>query len=134
MTPAACLQEQATKPENDRGLSTMSPKALHAAEFGLKLPGTVNLSEALPEEGGRTWEVVYLLSEQHAEDIGLEIGHCTDPDIRETLGYFVELSVYHQHNPETDRAFHSRMTAHPTRDQMARLRDFLDFLLRQPDA
>jgi hypothetical protein len=102
---------------------------LHVTNLEFNIHGSVDLSEALPEEGGRT----YLLSEEDAEDVNLDIGHCTDPDIRDTLGYFIELSVYHRKNPETNRVFHANMTVHPTRGDIVRLRDFLDFLLRQPD-
>jgi hypothetical protein len=53
--------------------------------------------------------------------------------MRDTLGYFIELGTHNQHNPETNRAFHASLTVNPTRGEMVKLRDFLDFLLRLPD-
>lgn len=101
--------------------------APHNAALELKVPGAVSLREGLPAES------VQLLLADDAEDIQLAIGHGTDPDLRDTLGYFIELSVYHQRDPETGRIFHSTMLVHPTRRDMVRLRDFLEFLLRQPE-
>ena len=108
------------------------PAAPHNAALEFKVPGAVDISERLPDEGCGSYKSVQLLEAEDAEDIGLEIGHCTDPEIREVLGYFVGLSVYHQHDPETDRVFHSRMSVRLTRGEMVRLRDFLEFLLRPP--
>ena len=105
--------------------------APHNAALELKVPGMVDLSERLGLGCG-DYKSVQLLAVEDAEEIQMEIGHCTDPDMREVPGYFIGLSVYYQRDPETGRVFHARMSVHPTRDEIVRLRDFLEFLLRPP--
>jgi hypothetical protein len=103
---------------------------VHSAELGLKVCGEVEIDERLPPEGSNNYKSVQLLSVEDAEDIELEIGHCTDPDMRDDLGYFLGLKLYHQRNPETDRVFHTKIMVHPSRDELVMLRDFLEFLLK----
>jgi len=107
-----------------------SAMTVHNAELGLKVRGTIEVEERLSPEGSQPYKSVQLLSVEDAEDIQMDIGHCADTDMRDDLGYFLEFKCYHQHDPETDRVFHSKISVRPTRDELVMLRDFLDFLLK----
>jgi hypothetical protein len=117
----------------------MSPAPLaraaqYVANLEFEFSGTLDLRERLPpREGSEYFDTGQLLSVE-SEDIDMEIGYCTDPNTREPIGYYIELRAPNQRDPETDRVFHATLTVHPTRGDIVRLRDFLDFLLRQPDA
>jgi hypothetical protein len=103
---------------------------VHNAELELKIRGAVEIDERLPPDGSDNYKSVQLLSVEDAEEVELEIGHCTDPEMRDDLGYFLGLKLYHQRNSETDRVFHSKINVHPTRDELVMLRDFIEFLLK----
>jgi hypothetical protein len=103
---------------------------VHIVELILKARGEVQVDERLPPEGDEIYKIVQLLSVEDAEEVELEIGHCTDPDMRDDLGYFLGLKLYHQCNPETDRVFHTRISMNPSRAELVMLRDFLEALLK----
>jgi hypothetical protein len=99
----------------------MSPRAaLYHTNLEFEGTGTLYLRERLPPPKGSEYFGTGDLLSVEPEDIALEIGHCTNPEMREVPGYFIELSAHNQQDPETGRV----LVAHPTRDQM----------VRQPDA
>ena len=89
------------------------------------LPGVVEVSERDAQDENGLWSSTMLVEKKEAE-----------PDLSVTLnddGAKIYVSAHHVENDETKRAFHVRLDLNLSWNDIARLHDFLELLIKCKD-
>ena len=106
----------------------MSADDPYNTELGFKLDGTFDVSERVGDES--PFETLSLV--ESPDVLSVEFGYSEDGDVTEEVGFFIGLSCHHVKNEETGRVFHANLRVHPDREQVKRIRNFCDYLLKLP--
>lgn len=92
-------------------------------DLGLRLPGTVGISERRPGSNDRTYNTESLVE---YEGTDIEMSLCVD----ENNDLKLLVSQYHMENESTGRAFHANTQLYINHADLEKLREFASFVLK----